>query len=219
MTLSMEYLRTFVSLWERKKQEQTVRIFFPDQQELQVAKKGSQKRSSNDSSEPVFSGTNFKLDYLTKPSPFLDIGLDVTKFKASTKVASTDQVLVIAYPSFNVNEMLSVWEMYNDLEKNQSGRTIVTFNGELDRVRSGYYPPLFYPKVGKMAKEFIPQFTQAYYIHNFKGSKPGTLFRAYPGPWQVYRRNMFDMDEVQLIHTQDDMPSLQQVALNILPSS
>lgn len=22
-------------------------------------------------------------------------------------------------------------------------------------------------------------------IHNFKGSTPGVLFRAYPGPWQV----------------------------------
>lgn len=45
--------------------------------------------------------------------------------------------------------------------------------GELDRVRSGYYPSLFYPKVGKLAKTFIPQFTTAYYIHNFKGSRGG----------------------------------------------
>jgi hypothetical protein len=27
--------------------------------------------------------------------------------------------------------------------------------------------------------------TQAYYVHNFKGSRPAVLFKCYPGPWQV----------------------------------
>ena len=29
--------------------------------------------------------------------------------------------------------------------------------------------------------QFVPLFNSAYYIHNFKGSRPGVLFRAYPG--------------------------------------
>lgn len=41
---------------------------------------------------------------------------------------------------------------------------IVTFNAELDRIRTGYYPPLFYPAIGKIAKSLIPNFTTAYYI-------------------------------------------------------
>jgi hypothetical protein len=38
--------------------------------------------------------------------------------------------------------------------------------GELDRIRSGYYPKFFYPKLGKLAENFIPKFEQAYYIHS-----------------------------------------------------
>jgi hypothetical protein len=38
--------------------------------------------------------------------------------------------------------------------------------GELDRIRSGYYPKFFYPKIGKLAETFIPNFEQAYYIHS-----------------------------------------------------
>ncbi len=32
---------------------------------------------------------------------------------------------------------------------------------------------LFYPKIGRLAKSFLPSFTTAFYIHNFKGNKPG----------------------------------------------
>lgn len=52
---------------------------------------------------------------------------------------------------------------------------IIVFNGELDRIRSGYYPPFVYPKLGRLAKSFIPNFEPAYYIHNFKGSRGGKV--------------------------------------------
>lgn len=39
-------------------------------------------------------------------------------------------------------------------------------SGELDRIRSGYYPKFFYPKIGKLAETFIPKFEQSYYIHS-----------------------------------------------------
>ena len=69
-------------------------------------------------------------------------------------------------------EMIAVEELWQGAAKD-SGRPIIVFNGELDRIRSGYYPAFFYPKLGKLAKTFIPNFTQAFYIHNFKGSKGG----------------------------------------------
>ena len=47
---------------------------------------------------------------------------------------------------------------------------LLVFNGELDRVRSGYYPALFYPRVAALAKTFLPHMETAYYIHNFKES-------------------------------------------------
>ena len=47
----------------------------------------------------------------------------------------------------------------------------------------------------------------------------GLLFRAYPGPWQVLRRNPKDLSEKRVVWTGDTMPSLKQVALEILPGS
>ena len=53
--------------------------------------------------------------------------------------------------------------------------------GELDRIRSGYYPSLFYPKIGKLARNLLPQVETIFYIHNFKGSGGG----ASPPTWQI----------------------------------
>lgn len=39
------------------------------------------------------------------------------------------------------------------------------------------YPAFFYPKLGALAKNFLPKMETAYYIHNFKGRKGGVLFR------------------------------------------
>lgn len=70
--------------------------------------------------------------------------------------------------------MIQVGDLYEGVAKS-SGSPIVVFNGELDRIRSGYYPALFFPKLGQLAKTFIPKFETAFYIHNFKGSRGGTV--------------------------------------------
>ena len=78
-------------------------------------------------------------------------------------------------------EMVAVKEIY-DAAVEGTNRSLVIFNGELDRIRSGYYPSFFYPGLAKMAKEWLPQFCTAYYIHNFKGRSPGeqgTFLYAY----------------------------------------
>jgi hypothetical protein len=47
----------------------------------------------------------------------------------------------------------------------------------------------------------------------------GALFRAYPGPWQVLRRNPVNEEDMRVVWTGDKRPSLKQVALEILPNS
>lgn len=47
----------------------------------------------------------------------------------------------------------------------------------------------------------------------------GALFRAYPGPWQVLRRNPVNEDDMRVVWTGDKRPTLKQVALEILPNS
>ncbi len=99
-------------------------------------------------------------------------------------VLLTPQLFVMAYPSFNVNEIIAIADLYEGSARD-TGRPIIVFNGELDRIRSGYYPRLVYRKLAKLADDFIPLFESTFYIHNFKGTRSGALFRVYPGPWQV----------------------------------
>eukprot|EP00891_Asterochloris_glomerata_P008847 jgi/Astpho2/8847/Aster-05482 len=207
MTYSMQYLRQFCRPFQQG--AATTR-------EMQVAMSGAGKNPAAGSWDvnPVFDVTKFQLDYLTTPSGLLDIGIDFNKVDVASRCKPSDQLYIIAYPHFNVNELIAVQELHSKIAA-AGGQPIVVFNGELDRIRSGYYPALFFPKLGRLAKTFLPDFEAAYYIHNFKGTKGGALFRAYPGPWQVYRR-LPNMEMVR-VQSQDSMPTLKQVALEILP--
>ncbi|KAL2622943.1 hypothetical protein R1flu_003148 [Riccia fluitans] len=201
MSSSMFLVREFCRVFADGDKAGRTRIFFPDVTEVESAK------------ENVFAGTPFKLDYLTKPSGLNDLGLG-KKEKMADHVQPTDEVFVCAYPYFNVNEMIAVEELYRESAE-ATRRPVIVFNGELDRIRSGYYPSFFYPKLGSLAKNFLPKFETAYYIHNFKGQSGGVLFRAYPGPWQVLRRVR---DGYVCLREQLTMPTLKEVALNILPA-
>jgi len=66
-------------------------------------------------------------------------------------------------------------------------------------------------------QELPARFRPGVSIHNFKGAKGGVLFRAYPGPWQVLTRRGRDGEELTVVHTQTTMPTLKQVASDILP--
>lgn len=200
MTSSMTLIRDFCLRALTNEQFVHTRIFFPDISEVAAAKLG------------VFEGTYFKLDYLTKPSGLEDIGF-TKKVKVAERLKPTDEIVVVAYPYFNVNEMLAVEELYLDAAA-KSGLPIIVFNGELDRIRSGYYPSFFYPKLAALSKNFLPKFETVYYIHNFKGRLGGTLFRAYPGPWKVLQKKN---GEYTCVLERDTMPSLKEVALDILP--
>jgi len=214
MNESATLLRQFCTLFERTGCAAGVRVYFPDEKEMQVATdpaKGVTMFGNQWETQPTFAETEMQLDFLTRPTALLELGIDKDA-QVADRARDADQVFIAAYPSFNVNEMLAVEKLYL---QTANGRPIITYNGELDRIRSGYYPKFFYPKIGKLAETFIPKFEQSYYIHNFKGSKGGILFRCYPGPWQVLRRTDDD-GGTQVVHTQDNLPTLKQVALDIL---
>ncbi|KAE8702813.1 protein vip1-like isoform 1 [Hibiscus syriacus] len=158
--------------------------FFPEANEVKFARQ-------------VFEGAYFKLDYLTKPSFFEDFGFG-EKVKMADRVKPDDELFVVGYPYFNVNEMIVVEELYKEAVMNIN-RKLIIFNGELDRIRSGCILP-----------------STVYYIHNFKGRNGGTLFRCYPGPWRVLKRAG---NEYFFVDQQEAMPSLKEVALDILPSA
>ncbi|KAF3685398.1 hypothetical protein BC332_00938 [Capsicum chinense] len=202
MTGSMQLIREFCDLLVISEKATKTRIFFPEANEVKFAR------------QSIFGGASFKLDYLTKPSFFEDFGF-TEKVKMADRVKPEDELFIVAYPYFNVNEMLVVEELYKTAVSNTS-RKLIIFNGELDRIRSGYYPPFFYPKLAALSKTLFPKMETVYYIHNFKGRNGGVLFRCYPGPWKVFRR----VGSTYLcLHQQESMPSLKEVALDILPSA
>lgn len=112
--------------------------------------------------------------------------------------------------------MIQVAELWDEAISG-TDRPLIIFNGELDRLRSNYYPPFVYPKLSRVGKEFIPKVESAFYMHNFKGSRPATLYREYPSPWQVWFRDP-SSGTAALVHEQDNRPSLKEVALEIIPS-
>jgi len=109
--------------------------------------------------------------------------------------------------------MIAVREL---ADQDDMRRPIIVINGELDRIRSGYYPAFFYPRLQGAMKGFLENFDQALYIHNFKGTRGGALLRTYPGEYQVFRRDGLGID-VREVHSQEKMPSLKEVSLEILP--
>uniref|UniRef100_A0A7N0UX20 DUF1995 domain-containing protein n=1 Tax=Kalanchoe fedtschenkoi TaxID=63787 RepID=A0A7N0UX20_KALFE len=199
MTGSVQLIREFCDSFIAPEKAARTRIFFPEAKEVDFARKYA------------FGGASFKLDYLTKPSFFEDFGF-VEKVKMADRVKPEDELFVVGYPYFNVNEMLVVEELFKDAVAN-TDRAMIIFNGELDRIRSGYYPSFFYPKLAALTRTLFPKMETVYYIHNFKGARGGTLF-SYPGPWKVLRRVR---SGYVCVHQQELMPSLKEVALDILP--
>ncbi|KAK3014020.1 hypothetical protein RJ639_008653 [Escallonia herrerae] len=169
MTGSIQLIREFCDLLVSREKATRTRIFFPEANEVGFAR------------ESVFGGASYKLDYLTKPSFFEDFGF-VTKVKMADRVKSEDELFLVGYPYFNVND----------------------------------YPPFFYPKLGALTKTLFPKMETVYYIHNFKGRNGGALFRCYPGPWKVLKKAR---NKYVCVHQQEVMPSLKEVALDILPSA
>ena len=73
----------------------------------------------------------------------------------------------------------------------------------------------------EVLRAFAPRFTQVYFLHNFKGSAPAVLFRAYPGPFQVLLRgtDAAGAPAFRLVHTCDTFPGLRAVATDIIPKA
>ena len=82
-----------------------------------------------------------------------------------------------------------------------------------------YYPFFWAKQEMDVLRSFAPRFEQVYFLHNFKGSVPAVLLRAYPGPFQVLLRgtDAAGAPACRLVHTSDQFPGLRAVASDIIP--
>jgi len=91
---------------------------------------------------------------------------------------------------------------------------LLIVNGALDKVRDGYYPPIFFPKLAKTVDRFYRKFETVFYLKPItdKGLY-GWLYRVYPEPWQVVlqtvetKTNGDSYIEDKVVYTSMDRPS------------
>jgi hypothetical protein len=107
-----------------------------------------------------------------------------------------------------------------------SKTTLVIVNGALDKVRDGFYPALFFPKLAATVQGFYNKFESALYLRpvSDKGVY-GWIFRVYPEPWQVilqskeYGKNG-DLKIVdRVVYTSEKRPSYQEAVLYLVAAS
>ncbi|KAL3811318.1 hypothetical protein ACHAXA_005404 [Cyclostephanos tholiformis] len=78
------------------------------------------------------------------------------------------------------------WVNCEKMSKASPNTPMVIINGALDKVRGGYYPAIFFPKLARTVDGFYNKFDSVFYLKPFsdKGAY-GWLYRVYPEPWQV----------------------------------
>ncbi len=73
----------------------------------------------------------------------------------------------------------------------QPNTPVVVINGALDKVRGGFYPAVFFPKLAATVDRFYKKFESAFYLKPFSDKGVyGWLYRVYPEPWQVVLENV-----------------------------
>lgn len=96
---------------------------------------------------------------LSQASPRYTISSIEAALAALSHISASSPIpkLIIAVnPGFNVNEWIFLSKIYELLE--DRAVTMVVVNGQLQRLRSGYYPRLFYPELYLVNQRFYQLF-------------------------------------------------------------
>ncbi|CAN0202294.1 unnamed protein product [Ectocarpus sp. 12 AP-2014] len=86
------------------------------------------------------------------------------------------QMQIVVNPGFDVNE----WIVLDSLVRPDV--PMVMLNGNLDKLRGGYYPRIFFPGLYNAKERFLKKFETVYYLKALPG---GWIFRRAPEDWQV----------------------------------
>jgi hypothetical protein len=100
---------------------------------------------------------------------------------------------------------------------------MVVVNGALDKVRDGYYPAVFFPKLAATVDRFYKKFESVFYLKPLSDKGVyGWLFRVYPEPWQVVLqtvrvgKNGSQYVEDVVVHVSDARPSYNDAVAKLL---
>jgi hypothetical protein len=113
----------------------------------------------------------------------------------SIKEVKPPKLLVAVNPGFNVEEWIKLQKIYTQLNTfyPSADITYLVINGNLDRLRNGYYPAIFYPELNKISQSFYKKFIPAYLLRPVAigGDRLATwLVKSYPNEnWQLLVKN------------------------------
>jgi len=103
---------------------------------------------------------------------------------------------------------------------------MVVINGALDKVKGGFYPKVFFPKLAATVDRFWKKFECTFYLKPFSDKGVyGWLYRVYPEPWQVVWENVTpDKNgnaevEYVLVDVLDERPSYAEVVSMLVNAS
>ena len=83
------------------------------------------------------------------------------------------------------------WVNCEKMHNEQKDTSLVIVNGALDKVRGGFYPAIFFPKLAASVDRFYNKFESVFYLKPFSDKGVyGWLYRVYPEPWQVVWENV-----------------------------
>lgn len=121
--------------------------------------------------------------------------------KTPSYVSGEDGMVTVVNPGFNVDEWMNMELLAGD-------KPVVAVNADLDKVRGGYYPRLFYPGLFKVKTRFLSRFEAAYYVKQF--SNGGTLMRCFPEPWTLFYKSA-EGGETRVVWTGEERPDFVEV--------
>jgi len=182
------FVRQFVKSWSTL--GKSLWVLFPDNKEANLAK-----------SDPNW-GSNEKL-------PFTVTSLEsVVKMKESEMDSSLLPKLIISVnPGFNVEEWIQ-------LSKIKFNAPTIVVNGNLDRLRNGYYPWFFYPELTSVSKTYYSKASQALFLSPIavRGDRfAAWLTKVYVAPWQVLLRDKTTTGSCDVILSSDMSPDATKI--------
>ena len=215
---ALRTVRRFVRVFEQLGTAESVRVWFPDSGEADIAVHGAgiNPASGQWEQEAEFDDWNGGVDALLGGDVVTKLSLlsqgyatgGSLKSGVADEVQTDDRLYVIAYPYESDDELIAAMELW---ETEWARRPMLFVNGGLDTARSRWSAP-WASKAKRMREEFLPRVEAAFYLHEFRSQAGGgMLLRAYPGPWRVLRRD--PAGGYVCVEETDERPELRDVAL------
>eukprot|EP00566_Odontella_aurita_P000603 CAMPEP_0113555128 /NCGR_PEP_ID=MMETSP0015_2-20120614/16542_1 /TAXON_ID=2838 /ORGANISM="Odontella" /LENGTH=373 /DNA_ID=CAMNT_0000456365 /DNA_START=109 /DNA_END=1233 /DNA_ORIENTATION=+ /assembly_acc=CAM_ASM_000160 len=118
------------------------------------------------------------------------------------------------------------WVNLEKVHLSSSASKMVIVNGALDKVRGGYYPGVFFPKLAATVDRFYKKFESVFYLKPISDKGVyGWLYRVYPEPWQVVLQTVAEDKRGQMViqdsvvYTSDERPSYNDAVAKLVAAA